>query len=224
MILLTLVMYLFTTVFWISLLLSFPLSIGLRRGLRPLESARSKRLERRKLHGCLAMLSASLGSGTSFRGALSELEVLFEREEHGIKRVVVAINRRFDLKKSIDPLKSELPTLLLNRESVLFFDMMIDALYSGANRKLLIERTGDSLQTMIELEEEIDQMLNEKKMEAMVISVMPVAFVFLLRSFFDGYLDPLQGTGPGALVLWGALALILVAEIIMFRMISKVSL
>ncbi len=222
--LLMLVLYLFTTFLLISMVLAVPLAIGLRRGIRPIEAARVKRQERRKLHGCLAMLSATLGSGTSFRGALQELEGLFEREEHGIKRVVVAINRRFDLKKPIAPLKAELPALLDNKESILFFDMMIDALYSGANRKLLIERTGDSLQTMIELEEEIDKMLNEKKVEAAVISVMPVAFVFLLRSFFDGYLDPLKDSGPGSLVLWGSLVLILIAEIIMFRMISKVSL
>lgn len=91
---------------------------------------------------------------------------------------------------------------------------------SGGNLTETIEMTASIIEQKIDVEEEISVMISAKKMEANIMSIVPIVMILYMKITSDGFLDGLYHNLIGIVIMSFCLVVYLVAYLISRRLVD----
>ena len=205
-------------VFYRSMLLCIALS---PLGLLYLPYRRKQQIIKRRdalkqqFRDMLYSLSSSLMAGKTMESALREvrgdLEILYPDTETAILREVDIILRRMLLNETIDVALNDLAVRSGIDDIDSFCNVLATCRKMGGNLVEIVKNTTNILGDKMEIKNEIDVLLAQRKFEKKVLNIMPVALVFILSMTAKDYIEPVFTTMMGRLVMSAAIALIAIS-------------
>lgn len=96
-----------------------------------------------------------------------------------------------------------------SRDISSFTDVYLSVRESGGDLEKAIERTCEIIMDKISIERDISVMINQKKLEARIITAIPIVIVASLNFTSSGYIEPLYSGLAGRIVMTAALGIIL---------------
>jgi len=172
----------------------------------------------------LSSLASSLGSGIviekAFEEAIRDLRILYPYDNVMIIDEFNAITLK--KKNGVD-----LETSLLDfaRRAKLpcitdFVDVFVSSNRTGGRSVDIIRNSIAMINDKIEIEKEIQTMVSGKKMEQMILSVSPAAFVVILSLIAGDYIQPMFTTMGGHVVMTVVLGIMFISYLISRRIID----
>lgn len=166
----------------------------------------------------LYSLSSSLSAGKSmelaFRNVLKDLSILYPDPCTSIVREVGYMIRRLGMNETIEAVLSE----FAGRAHIEDVDSFVDVLHTckrtGGNMIEIIRNTSNVINDKIEIRQEIDTMLAERKFERKVLNVLPILMLILLSVSAGDYMYPVFHTAAGRVVITAAIVLLTAAYFI----------
>lgn len=153
-------------------------------------------------------LVAALGAGYSLEHAVSEaledLKLMYVPEDI-ICQEFSYMERRVQLKVSVEELMKELGIRSGIQDIIMFSEILATAQISGGNLVEIMRQTSKNISEKIEIYREIETLIAGKKMEAGCMTAVPLLMIVYLRVFSPGFLDPLYHNLIGGMVMTGAL-------------------
>lgn len=158
----------------------------------------------------LYSLASSVAAGRQMEQAIIEAEEnlsnLYDRNEP------IMMELRY-MKKSITENKESSKFLLKdfakrskNEDINNFVQVYVTCRDMGGNLEKIIEHTTEILTDKINIDREIKAITAQKKTEARIISMMPIAMLLALNIASYSYISPLYETAAGRFIMAGALA------------------
>lgn len=160
----------------------------------------------------LAALSSSLSAGKSvesaFQDALLDVRLLYPSPEAMIVKELEIIVRRLENGET-----AESALFLFSRrthieEIIQFADVFVTCKRTGGNLVQVIRRTAGIIQDKLDIEQDIQVGIAQKKFESNVLAFAPVVVVAVLTFSSADYMEPLY-RGGGRLIMGGALIVLL---------------
>lgn len=162
----------------------------------------------------LYSLSSAIGSGSSVERAMTATLEDMERQYIGGDAYIVKelglIVSKLELNQNIEDLFADLGARSGIDDIRTFANIFEISKRTGGNLIQIIRQTSTVITEKIETKTEIDTLLAEKKMEQKVLTVMPIALVYVLTVTTEGFMDPIFTTWAGRGVATLGLALIMV--------------
>jgi len=187
-------------------------------GLFYLPYRRKRRILRRKdelkqqFRDMLYSLSSSLMAGKTMESALREsradLEILYPDPEASINREIGLILRKIMLNETIDVALNDLAERSGIEDIESFCNVLATCRKTGGNLVEIVKNTTNILGDKMEIKNEIDVLLAQRKFEKKILNIMPVALVFVLSMTAKDYIEPVFTTLTGRLVMTAAIAMI----------------
>ncbi|WP_235822692.1 type II secretion system F family protein [Cytobacillus massiliigabonensis] len=161
----------------------------------------------------IASLSSSLAAGrsieNSFREVVSDLKLLYPDPNTHIIREFEIINRRVENGETIERAVQDFAIRSDLEDIINFSDIFITCKRTGGNLVEVIRRTADVISEKIDIQQEVQVMVAQKKFESRILSVMPIVMIALLKYSSGDYLAPLYEWGSiGPIVMTFCLALL----------------
>lgn len=169
----------------------------------------------------LYSLSSSLSAGksveASFREVLKDLSVLYPDPGTFVIAEVGFIIRRLEMNETIESVLSDFARRAGLEDVDNFTDVFITCKRTGGNIMEVIRNSSSIINDKIEVRQEIDTLLAQRKFEQKVLNLVPVAMILLLSITAYNYVEPVFTTAVGRLVMSGALLLLAAAYFISAR-------
>lgn len=164
--------------------------------------------EKKKLLGefqsFMEMLASSLLAGyaleNAFIDARKELRLLYG-EGSIMEKELEQMNRQVEMNQPLERVFGEFAAKYGVEEIVNFSEILTFAKRSGGDFVEIIQRTVENIGSKIRIEEEIQTMIAQKKMEQKVMNFMPVFLLVYLDITSPGYLDVLYGNLLGVTIM-----------------------
>ncbi|MCJ7840226.1 type II secretion system F family protein [Lederbergia sp. NSJ-179] len=161
----------------------------------------------------IASLSSSLAAGrsieNSFRETVHDLKFLYPDPNTYIIREFEIINRRVENGETIERAIQDFALRSDLEDVINFSDIFITCKRTGGNLVEVIRRTADVISEKIDIQQEVQVMLAQKKFESKILSIMPVGMIALLKYSSGDYLAPLYDWAKlGPLIMTFCLALL----------------
>ncbi len=161
----------------------------------------------------LYSLSSAIGAGSSVERAMSatleDMERQYSEEAYIVKELGL-ICSKLEMNQNIEDLFADLGRRSGISDIRTFANIFEISKRTGGNLIQIIRQTSTVIAEKIETKTEIDTLLAEKKMEQKVLTVMPIALVYVLTVSTGGFMDPIFTTLMGRGVATLGLALIFV--------------
>jgi len=142
----------------------------------------------------LYIISASLTAGRSvemaFRYAVKDLEALYLDPETPIIKEIGRINHKMDLNGTIEEGLIQFARRAHLEEVTNFVDVFIACKRRGGNLVEIIRNTSRNIAEKIQIKQEIDTLITEKKFEQRVLFGMPVFLIWMLDSSSPEFMAP----------------------------------
>jgi len=193
-------------------------------GLFYLPYRRKKQIAKRRdelksqFRDMLYSLSSSLMAGKTMESALREvrcdLEILYPDPETAINREVSLMLRRIMLNETIDAALNDLAERSGVEDIESFCSVLATCRKTGGNLVEIVKNTTNILGDKMEIKNEIDVLLAQRRFEKKVLNVMPIALIVVLSMTANDYIEPVFTTLTGKLVMSAAIALIALAWLI----------
>lgn len=159
----------------------------------------------------LLSVQSSLSSGktfeSSFKEALKDLDYLYPDNKNYIIHEIKIIIKKLELNKTVEECLDELAQRSHLEDIENFCDVIKICKRTGGNLVEVTENTTRMINDKIEILQEIDVILAEKKFEQKVMSIMPVALVLVLYLSSKDYMQPVF-EGGGRIIMTVAIGLI----------------
>lgn len=169
----------------------------------------------------LYSLSSSISAGksveASFRDVLRDLSVLYPDHRTYIILEVGFIIRRLEMNDTIEIILSDFARRAGLEDVDNFTDVFITCKRTGGNVIEVIRNSSAIINDKIEVRQEIDTMLAQRKFEQKVLNLVPVLMILLLSATAYDYIEPVFTTAVGRLVMTGAIFLLGAAYFISAR-------
>ena len=184
----------------------------------------SKRSEslRRGFRDLLASLSASFAAGRHMGDALSESEKellsIYDPDDEIMVELRGMVTRISGGETDIDVL-SDFDRRASLEEVSLFVQVFRASRETGGDIVGSMLKASDMLSDKLKIEEEIKKMTSQKRVEGVVISLMPVMILLFLRIVAPDYVSMLYGNLLGIVIMTASIALIVYA----FILIQKIT-
>ena len=183
---------------------------------------RKKLLEKRKeklavqFKEAISSLSSSLAAGrsieNSFIEVVSDLKLLYPDPNTHIIREFEIINRRVENGETIERAIQDFAIRSDIEDIINFSDVFMTCKRTGGNLVEVIRRTADVISEKIDIKQEVQVMVAQKKFESRVLSVMPIGMIALLKYSSGDYLAPLYEWGSvGPVIMTFCLALLILS-------------
>lgn len=165
----------------------------------------SKRKEKLSLQfkEAIASLSSSLAAGrsieNSFREVVNDLKLLYPDPNTYIIKEFEIINRRVENGETIERAIEDFAIRSDIEDVINFADVFLTCKRTGGNLVEVIRRTSDVISEKIEIQQEVQVMIAQKKFESRILAVAPIGMIVLLKYSAADYLEPMYvwpGTGP----------------------------
>ncbi len=164
---------------------------------------------RESFRECLIMLKSALSAGYSpenaWRNAYKELKHLMGEDEFTVK-AMRKLCSKLDMNENIESALDEFSTIMAIEEASDFCEVFRFAKRSGGDFSKLIGSAVDRLSQKIETEREIRSITAAKRLEQLIMNVIPLGICAYLRIGSPGYMDALYGNISGILIMSGCLA------------------
>ena len=166
----------------------------------------------------LYSLSSSLMAGKTIESALREvrvdLEIIYPDQETAIIKEVDLMLRRIMLNETIDIALNDLAERSGVEDIESFCNVLATCRKLGGNLVEIVNNTSNILGDKMEIKNEIDVLLAQRRFEKKVMNVMPIALIIVLSVTAGDYIEPVFTTTLGRLVMGAAIALIALSWLI----------
>ena len=178
----------------VALLLFFPVYYFYRKYCVKKEQEERKRRLLREFKDCMEIIEGNLLAGyaleNAFLDAGKELKEL--HGEGGLMQTELEIiNRKVCMNQPLEIVFEEFAQRCGVEEIQNFSEVLSFAKRSGGNLVGIIQNTVRNISSKIQIEEEIQTMIAQKKLEQKVMNVMPLFLLFYLDITSPGYLNVL---------------------------------
>lgn len=206
--------FIFYRDFLISLLLC-PMALfypGIRR--KEIIKKRKKELGL-QFKDMLYSLSSSLSAGKSIEMAIKDvekdLEIIYPEPGTYINREVKWIIRNLEMNQPIEVLFHDFAQRSGIEDIHNFSEVFSVANRAGGNLVEVIKNTSSIINDKIEIQQEIDVMLAEKKFEQKVLNIIPILIILFFSLYAEDYIKPVFSTLAGRMVMTISLLLFIAA-------------
>lgn len=152
----------------------------------------------------LYALSSSLSAGKSieqaFRDTLTDLEILYPERETSIMKEVECINRRLEMNETVEAVLSDFAKRSGIEDIVNFADVFVTCKRTGGNMVEIMKNASSIINDKIEIGQEIDTVLAQRKFEQKVLNILPVLMLIVLSTSAGDYIEPVFATAAGRVV------------------------
>ncbi len=166
----------------------------------------------------LYFMSASLSTGKSLETALLDahkaLAGIYPDPDCDIIREFEIMNGRSMMNEPVEKVFHDLADRSGIEDIKNFADVLLISKRAGANMVEVIKNTSATIGEKVEIRQEIETILAGKKMEQKIMTIMPFAMVFFLKTGSEDYLAPLMSTAYGHVIMTIALLMICLGQLI----------
>ncbi|MEK3797382.1 type II secretion system F family protein [Peribacillus sp. FSL H8-0477] len=164
----------------------------------------------------IASLSSSLAAGrsieNSFREVVFDLKMLYPDPNTHIIREFEIINRRVENGETIERAIRDFANRSDLEDIMNFADVFITCKRTGGNLVEVIRRTADIIGEKVEIQQEVQIMIAQKKFESRILTVMPIGMIALLKYSSGDYLAPLYNwSNLGPIIMTVCLGLLVLS-------------
>ena len=172
----------------------------------------------------LYSLSSSITAGrtveAAFREALKDLSVQYPEPSAFILVEVRRIIGRLDTNETLEAALADFAARAKLEDVDNFVSVFNICKRSGGNIAEVIKNTSAIINDRIEVGQEIDMLLAERKFEQKILNAVPVFMILLLSVSAPDYMSPVFGTGAGRLIMSAAIVLLAAAWFISAKIID----
>lgn len=175
-------------------------------------------MQRERLAGqfreCILAVASSLQAGYSVENAFLECEQDMEQmfgQEALICVELRLIRRGLAINISLEELLADLGERSGCDEIAQFGEVFSIAKRNGGNMAEIIGSSSELIGRNIDLRRELEVLLGGKRMELMIMKLMPFFVLLYVGSANEGYFDMLYHNGKGILIMTGCLAVYIAA-------------
>ena len=163
----------------------------------------------------LYSLSSSISAGktveAAFREVLKDLSVLYPEPDTFILVEVRRIISRLEMNETIEAALSDLAMRAKLEDVENFASVFNISKRSGGNIVEVVKNTSAIINDRIEVGQEVDTMLAERKFEQKVLNIVPILMILLLSASAPDYMNPVFSTGAGRLTMSISIILLIAA-------------
>lgn len=209
----TIISLLFYNSFWLSAI-AIPFLIPFFKLVQKRE--KEKRLQRLQLEfkDALTALTASLHSGyaieNAFREACSELAMLHGKDALIVQEFTYML-KQMRVSRTVEEVVDEFAVRSGLEDIQNFAQIFSMANRSSGGLISIMDATADTIGQKIEVEREILTMIQGKKLEQRIMSIVPIAMIGYLRIGNGAFMEVLYRGIAGRAVMTGCLAVYLIA-------------
>lgn len=153
----------------------------------------------------LYSLSSSISAGKSiesaFREAAKDLSILYPNPETCILKEIRIIIRKLELNEPIESALYDFAGRAHLEDIENFADVFYTCKRAGGNMVKVISNSTNIISDKIEIRQEIDTMLAERKFEQKVLNMLPILIIILLSVSASDYITPVFNTAAGRVVM-----------------------
>ncbi|MGG2200256.1 MULTISPECIES: type II secretion system F family protein [Paenibacillus] len=164
----------------------------------------------------LSAISSSLSAGRSvesaIRESLNDLRLLYPDASALIIRELEMMVRRMDNGESIESAFIGFARRAHVEEISQFADIFVICKRTGGNLVQVVRRTTLLIQEKLDIDQDLQVLLAQKKFESKVLAVAPVVFVAVMAWSAPDYMLPLY-EGTGHLIMTGSLLLLWICRL-----------
>ncbi|MFC0526016.1 type II secretion system F family protein [Pontibacillus salicampi] len=162
----------------------------------------------------IASLSSSLAAGrsieNSFIEVVNDLKLLYPDPNTYIIHEFEVINRRVENGETIERAIEDFSRRSDVEDIRNFADIFITCKRTGGNLVEVIRRTSDIISEKIDIQQEVQVMVAQKRFESRILSIAPIGMILLLKYSAGDYMTPLyQWDKLGPIVMTVCLLLLL---------------
>ena len=163
------------------------------------------------LYSLASSVSAGKSIESAFRAALEDLSVLYPEPSTYMLAEVRNIISRLDTNETLESALSEFAGRAGLEDIDNFVNVLSISKRTGGNTAQIIRNTSSIISDRIEVGQEIDMMLAERRFEQKVLNAVPVFMIVLLSVSAPDYMYPVFNTAAGRLTMTIALAMMALA-------------
>ncbi|WP_249304798.1 type II secretion system F family protein [Qiania dongpingensis] len=197
-----------------------PLALYMADRMEKRDKEKRKQKQSSQFRDGILALSASLRAGHSaenaFRDAVSELSLLYGKEERMTKefeRVTLRTEMNVPLEQAVEEMASRCGIQDIQN----FAEVFASARRSGGELEKMIQETVQTISGRLEVCEEIYTMLRGRQYEQRVMKAVPILLLIYMDATSPGFFSILYDTGFGKLIMTGCFVLYLAAWIVAER-------
>lgn len=171
----------------------------------------------------LQSLSDALSAGYSiengFQETIADLSLIYPKDAD-ILTEFRHIHRQLGLNKNIEELLLDFGIRSGAEDILTFAEVLSTAKRTGGNLLKVIRMTSQSIGDKTDIQREIRTVVASKKLEANIMSTIPVLIILYLWFSMPGFLEPMYTTLAGRAVMSAALGLYVVAVLLLRRIVN----
>jgi tight adherence protein B len=160
----------------------------------------------------LYSVSSSLSTGksleSSFRDAARDLSIIYPDPETSIIVEIGCINRRLEMNGTVEAALVDFAARSRIDDIVNFADVICTCRRTGGNMAEVARNASNIINDKIEIRQEIEVLLAERKLEQKLLNVLPLGMVILLSWCAGDYIAPVYTTIAGRLAMTAAILLL----------------
>jgi tight adherence protein B len=160
----------------------------------------------------LASISSALGAGKSvesaFQEALLDLRLLYPDSRALIIKELETINRRIENGETIENALKDLSDRSGIDDIQQFTEVFMTCKRTGGNLVHVIRRTAAIIQEKLDIQQDIQVLMAQKRFESKVLAFAPILVIAVLSFSSPDYMEPMY-RGTGYLIMTAALLLLI---------------
>lgn len=166
----------------------------------------------------LYSLSSSLTAGksieTAFKEALKDLSIQYPDPNTNMIRELEYIVRKLEMNETVESALQDFADRSHLEDIRNFVNVFQISKRSGGNLVQVIKNSTEILKDKIEIRQEIDTLLAERRFEQKVLNVMPILMIFFISMSARDFMQPVFATIQGNIVMTFAVSLLVSAYLI----------
>jgi tight adherence protein B len=167
--------------------------------------AKRKRLLNVQFKDMLNSLSSSMSTGnslkTSMENLVDDLKIIYPRQDTIIMLEAEYIKRNIDLQVPVQDIWTEFAKRTDIQDISSFSSVLLACMKAGGNLVEVIRTSANIINSKIEVKNQIQTMIFQKKTEQMVLNIMPFFLVIILSIVAKDYIQPIFSTIIGRIIM-----------------------
>lgn len=160
------------------------------------------------LYSISTALSAGKSIENAFKEATSDLKLLYPNPNTYIIQELDIINRRIENGEPIEKALSDFSVRTNIEDIANFTDVFVTCKRTGGDLVEVIRRSSTIIGEKIDIQQEINVLIAQKKFEAKILSVSPFFMIAIVSFSSPDYMQPLYELGIGPVVMTISLGLL----------------
>lgn len=168
-------------------------------------------------------LSAALNAGYSIENAFFEatkdLALIYE-EDADIMQEFSWITKQIAMNETVEDCLAELAVRSGIEDVENFSEIFQTAKRTGGDLIKIIQQTGKNIRERIEIQREMETVIAQKKMEANIMSIVPLGIILYMWVASPGFLEPLYHNVFGCMLMTIALVVYMLSYLLMKKIVD----